>query len=221
MNSRASGILRQAEGYPFDPPLASYVLGGTIDALDLRGRLPVIAAGANASEARLAEQLGKDGGPLPVLRAVLADYVAVYAAHFTRYGSVPATLAEAPGAFCYLFVLWPDPAQLERLHASKALGRDYDFTALSVSLEVDGVGQLSGAHAYVSRAGPLRLAGRPVRLAEVATAGCPWPALFQPALLRLLHRRLDPGCDYESFLASLAADEAYRARAGAALQRLS
>lgn len=214
-------IVRRAEAYPFEPPVGSYVLGGSLDRLETRDRVPVLAVGSNASQARLVEKLGPATAALPVLRALIRGQVVVYSAHFARYGSVPATLAEAPGASCYAFVLWPDPEQLERLHESEALGRNYSFLRVAVDAEVEGLGRVDGVHAYVSLAGPLRIRGVPVRCAEVPSAGCPWPALFQPALLRLLHRRLDPEASYERFLARLVDDEDYRTRASGRLRRLA
>ncbi len=219
---QASELVRRAEGYPFDPPLGSWVLrGNEAGRFDLEGRLPLLAIGSNASPSRLREKLGEEPGTLPVLRALLADHVVVYSAHFSRYGSVPATLAAAPGAACYVFVLWPDPRQLERLHESEAVGQNYDFVELPAEIEVEGAGRLRRVHAYVSTAGPLRIGGSPVRLAEVASAGCPWPALYQPSLLRLLHRRLAGELSYEAFLARIVADEAWRAETGRRLRELA
>lgn len=213
-------LVRRAEDYPFDPPLESFVFGGDPAELALDGRIPVLAAGSNASPQQLARKFGPHAGAIPVLRALLYDRVVVYSAHFSSYGAVPATLAEAPGSASLVFVTWLDESQLEVMHASEATGRNYDFVELEMTAEVDRVGRIERAFAYLSRAGPLRLRARPVRLAEIPTAACPWPALFQAALLRLLHRRLAADRSYEAFVAELVRDEAYRARATRALAML-
>ncbi|GBD41913.1 hypothetical protein HRbin39_01300 [bacterium HR39] len=57
----------------------------------------------------------------------------------------------------------------------------------------------------------MRIAGRPVRIAEIPTAGTDLPALTRPAVLRLVHCRLAPGLSCAESVRTLAGDPEARA----------
>ena len=175
--------------------------------------MPVLAAGSNGAPVQLARKFDGTMGAIPVTRALLADWAVAYSAHFTRYGSLPATLVPCPGAQVWLFVNWLSEAQLQRMHETEALGRNYGYVELEgqdITVEGRRIDRKIGA--YRSLRGPLRHAGRPIRMAEVPTACCMWPALLQRAALRLAHRRLAPELDYGAFVTTLARDEVFRER---------
>ena len=206
--------IKHAEGYPFDVPDSSYRFSdGVVCEVDsdIDGRTPVLALGSNAAPAQLARKFGAEGGSINVSRAILKDYAVVYSAHYSTYGSLPATLSASEGATTYVFVTWLDDQQLERMHESEALGVNYDFEVLQdIEVDVEGHGVLGEAAAYVSRSGPLYLRGQPIRLAEVATTNCPIPALIQPAMLRCAHKQLAPELDYSHFMGLIVENREFR-----------
>ena len=98
--------VRHALSYPFEIPTRSYVVDGdgyaelaeSAAPPDVSGRRPVLALGSNQSPAQLIRKYeGLGLGPIPVVRARLADFDVVYSAHVARYGSIPATLRPCPG----------------------------------------------------------------------------------------------------------------------------
>jgi len=214
-------IVRRAEAYPFDLPEGSYVFGaGTGRPARFEGRIPVLALGSNAAPSQLARKFPRLDAPIPVARAVLHDHAVVYSAHFSRYASLPASLAPLEGALAYVFVTWLTPAQLERMHATEGVGERYDYEEAELPITVEEVGRLVRVGVYRGRAGPLRVAGRSVRIAEIPTIRCPLPALTQPAALRLAHRRLAPELAFEDFITRIASDEPYRREMSARLREL-
>jgi len=214
-----------AGAYPFDQPLESFVFaGGRVERLSeaaFAGRWHVLAIGANAAPSRLALKFRDLEGTMPVARTVLAEEAVVFSAHLTRYGALPATLHPAPGARVYVLVTWLTPAQRARMHETEGLGRRYDYverTDLRLESEAAPLAPSQPVGLYLSRAGPLRLGSRPVRQAQAPTTNCPLPALTQRAALRLCHRRLAPGLDFDSFLRRLVEDAAFRGDIGERLR---
>jgi hypothetical protein len=208
--------LPRAADYPFLAPLERYVFSAIGEApdFDVAGRTPVLALGSNAAPLQLRRKFGQGFGHIPVSRAVLFDHVVVYSAHFTRYGSLPATLEQHPGGLTFVAITWLDPSQLARMHETEALGINYDYCELAdFRLEHDGEALTATSvpiGAYVSRHGPLRHAMAPIRLAETASSGCPWPALTQPAALRFAHRRIAPETAFDTFMERIVADAVFR-----------
>lgn len=165
-------IVATAEAYPFALPEGSFALCGHAGGeIDLASRLPLLCIGSNAAPERLSAKLAGDPDPVPVLEAVLHDHAVVYAAHFARYGSVPATLIPHPGARARVFVAFVTPAQLELLDESEGLPERYRRVVLRARLELAGAPPPSTVHASAAARGPLMLAGRPVCIAEIPTIG--------------------------------------------------
>lgn len=185
--------IQHAKAYPFLIPEDSYVLepDGWFPLTrvpPLKGRHAVIASGSNASPERLHAKFAEHphllAPGIPVLRAQLHDFDAVYSAHIASYGSIPATLAHAPGTVLDVFVTWLTDAQLERMHATEAVGVNYDFVKLTgIHLLCDSGAALTTAHAYLSKRGCLNVAGKPVPLTALNATGRYWRAMTQTEVL--------------------------------------
>lgn len=152
---------RPAAEYPFGRAEGSFFLGcGPDDPLP--SAPPLLAYGANASRERLAVKLG-DGARCAALAGVLVGWAVVHSAHVSPYGAVPATLVREAGARSAVHVLLLDDRgpldatepNYERLHLT------------GLDLEVERLGRVEAAEAYVSRWGPLRIGGRLVPLGSV------------------------------------------------------
>lgn len=212
--------LDRAKSYPYFVPARSYVLGaGGYSELpagaplpDLAGRRAVLACGSNRSPVRLAEKFPRpEGAGIPVIHARLSDFDAVYSAHFSAYGAIPATLQPAPGAVVGLSVTWLTDHELARMHETEIAGGNYDFGVLEgVHLELDGGPTLDRVSAYVSRRGCLAPAGAPLALAAVAARGRLWTALSQTEILSLARDRLAPGQSLHHFVRETITDRSVR-----------
>ena len=151
----------RADRYPFDRPLRSFFLEGADDGPMPSGP-PVIAYGANASPEALARKL--PGARIAALAARLRGWAVVHSAHLSPYGAVPATIVRDAEAEWPVHVLLVDEGH-ERLDATEPNYRR--VTLHDLDLEVDGLGRVPSAEAYVSRHGPLVLDGAPVPLGSV------------------------------------------------------
>lgn len=215
MTEMASRRPPRAVDYPFPASLDRYVFAGTGEPppFSIEGRLPVLALGSNASPVQLQRKFAKSAGHIPVSRAVLFDHVVVYSAHFTRYGSLPATLHRHQGAVVFVALTWLDADQLQTMHDSEAVGVNYDYVEFAdIRLEHDGDGIAASlpVGAYISRHGPFEHGGKPIRLAETASSGCPLPALTQPAALRFAQRRVAPQLPFDTFMTRIVEDASLR-----------
>lgn len=187
----AAAILRRALEYPYATPERSYLFREgeareLPEDVDLTGRPPLLAYGANAAPEALARKLGPLAeSELPVLRAELEGFDVVYSSHVSPYGAVPATLLESPGATVPVFVLHPTAEQRAVLTATEL---NYDL------VEVEGMS------AYRSKHGPLRLDGAPVALAAIRASGRTLPELDQPAILERVRSHLEPRLSLEQFI---------------------
>jgi len=203
--------IHHAKSYPFEIPDHSYVLGKEgWSALapgghETDGRHAVIASGSNASPERLREKYQKHehllDQPVYVTRATLHDFDAVYSAHFSSYGSIPSTLAHAPGAQSNVFVTWLTDGQLDRMHETEAVGMNYDYTRLhGINLTLESGPTLDTAHAYLSCRGCLNRDGRPVPLAELSTRGRTWTPMSQSEVLDYARSLIEPHEDSDKFI---------------------
>jgi len=215
--------IQHAKSYPFDIPESSYVLDQNgWKALPAGGhetdaRHAVIASGSNASPQQLARKYQNHDHlldqPVYVTRAVLRDFDAVYSAHFSSYGSIPATLAHAPGAQSHVFVTWLTDGQLARMHETEVVGVNYDYIRLhGINLTIEDGQTLDTAHAYLSSRGCLNRDGKPVPLAELSTHGRRWPPMSQCEVLDYARSLIAPHEEPNSFIEAGLKSPALRAK---------
>ena len=100
--------------------------------------------------------------PVAALAGRLRGWAVVHSAHVSPYGAVPATLVPRADAEAAVHVLLLAPGHRALLDASEP---NYRLERLDgLELEVDRLGVLEAADAYLSRWGPLLVGGRPVGL---------------------------------------------------------
>jgi hypothetical protein len=169
---------------------------------DVRGRHPVLASGSNQSPEQLTRKFGGHGlGAVYVLEAWVDGLDAVYSAHFTAYGSLPATVVAAPGVRARFFVTWLTDAQLDRMHETEALGENYEYARIDdVHIVHHGESVSTHIYAYLSRPGALTVDGDPVALAAVRAEGRRTPAMHQREVQEVARRRLAPEVALEHFI---------------------
>ncbi|MDH3233416.1 MAG: hypothetical protein OEQ29_07805 [Alphaproteobacteria bacterium] len=206
--------IAHAKAYPFAVLDHSFMVkGGVVTPLPdgdghRAGRTPVIATGSNRSYEQLNRKFADDPDGVPTERAWLADFDVVYAAHITRYGSIPATLQHIAGMRVHLAVNWLTDRQLAAMHATEG---NYDFVALErISLETEAGPALEAAHVYVARNGHLMHEGAPIGMREAAAEGRPYAVLDQHEAQSLVHARLGDGGDLEDFVLQNIEDERLR-----------
>ena len=199
--------IAHAKAYPFPAPDFSYLYqNGTWCPLEGRDintslRVPVLAAGSNQSPEQLARKYRNlpGIGLIPAERGLLKDFDVVYAAHFARYGSVPATFQRSSGTTVRVFVLWLTERQLKRMHETEG---NYSYDCLTdLELELDGGRSLVDAFAYTSQFGCFRHKGSCVSLAEIAAHHRKFPALCQSEILTVVRDFLSPGANFDEFIA--------------------
>lgn len=199
-------ILARAVAYPYEAPLGSFVQRGgeahrlTSEDLELEGRRPLLAYGANAAPAVLARKLAAHPHlPPPMLRAELAGFDVVYSAHISHYGAVPSTLQRSPGTTVPLFVAYPTAEQEELLSATEPNYELHRLHDLDLGTEL---GPIESVDAYTSRHGCLTHDGSEVALAAIEASGRSFPSLGEFEVLERVRHVLAPELDLERFVAS-------------------
>tara|TARA_B100001123_G_scaffold110607_1_gene128727 strand:+ start:651 stop:1370 length:720 start_codon:yes stop_codon:yes gene_type:complete len=205
--------LTRARGYPYPYPGHSYIWrNGEVTDFELQattGRTAVLAVGSNRAPLRLGQKyLGKTDLPIPVQHAKLKDFDIVYAAHLTRYGSVPAMLQHAPGTTIELAVTWLNSAQLEIMHATE--GGYYYAEIEPVELVYDDGTRSDSVHLYVGREGHLVHEEQPIALIEIDGKDRPHPACNTAKVLEIVHARVAPGMSLDAFILKVIDDTGFR-----------
>lgn len=214
MTSDRASQLDWAESYPFDQPDQpfTFVDGRSIPHVpDQSANIAVLASGSNASPSQLRRKFGVRRKGVLVTPVLLRDWTIVYSAHFAAYGSIPATLAPYPGAITLAFVTWLDETDLEQMHASEALGTNYEYASGKGLSAIDSSGHSVSIDGYYrSLRGDLQIGGQPIRLAMCPSTGVRWPALSQRALLRYVAKKVSRQMDYRQFLTRIIEDADFR-----------
>lgn len=215
--SGRDALLALATDYPYPAPAESYLFAGgearllppaAWAALDLAGRVPVLAHGSNRSPEQLRRKFG-DRATIPVAYGWLSGYDVVYAAHVARYGAITSTLAALAGVRARVAVTWLSLAQLAFMHETERM--NYAFGRLPAGVFTPEAGPPADPLAlYLGNHGPLYLEGSAVALAAVTAEGRSLPALDQAALQARLGALYHPGKTLEELLLARIADPALR-----------
>lgn len=214
-----------AGNYPFDQPKSDtfeFVWGEERPAVSVPRRgFAVLAAGSNTSPQQLERKFGLRSKPLALEAIILKDWTVVYSAHFTGYGSIPATLAHCPGSRTRAFVTWLDDDDLAIMHASEAIGVNYEYANGAEIEAIDRHGEPMAIDGfYRSILGPLFIQRSPIRLAAIPSTGTNWPRLSQRALLSVAAKILLPGEPAQAFIRRVIEDPSFRRQATLGLERL-
>lgn len=152
----------------------------------------------------LRRKLGTAADAVVARPVTLTDTDVVYSAHVSRHGAIPATVLRAQGTAVDAWLLAvPAPA----IGALDATEPNYERLPYGP------------AQAYVSRHGPLRIAGRPVALAAVRARGRTLLALTEAELLEQVRGALAPNQAPNAFVLAHLTDERVRLERSAALRR--
>ena len=211
--------------YPFDVPADSFLWSAagaeplsTLVSFDelTADRHAVLAIGSNASVQQLSRKFDErrfsdpaaQNGRIPVMRADVDGVDVVYGAHLARYGALPATLLDTPGACAQVFVTWLSLTQLERMNDTEGLGKAYQLR------QVTGVRccgkPVMPAVSYVTTSGVALFEGSPLGLASILAPGSEWPRATQVGAWDLLALDMGCGSDGEALLKRVLASSDWR-----------
>lgn len=201
-----AAALARALGYPYAPAVEEAPDDAPL-ALPTGCRL-VLAFGANAQRDVLRRKLGSHAGEVLVLRATVRGVDAVYSAHVSPYGAIPATLHPSPHTELAARVLVVPARALDLLDATEP---NYTRGRLDAAAVI--VPGLAGApvDAYVSRHGALLLDGGPRAVAEIGAHARNVAELRQREVQATVRDRLAPGTDLATFVLAGIRDPARRA----------
>jgi hypothetical protein len=204
-------------GYPYRPGQRAFVLfdNHVADLADLdvefstNDRVTLIAYGANTSSGPLVDKLADSPDPILVEPTWLEGFDAVYSAHLSPYGAVPATLQSSPGTSIRAALVHLTEEQVEQLSASEP---NYDLVP-SWGCRSDqgfGVGEMQ---TYLSRHGCLTVEGSAIAVAGVEAKGRRLSAMTEREALEWVRDLVCPELSLEDFILTSVADpEVARAR---------
>ena len=138
---------------------------------------------------------------IPVMRGRLVDYDVVYAAHFSGYGAIPATLATSPGTTAEIAVTYLTPEQLALMHGTEISAANYVYGRLGrLTLELDGFETIDAAFIYLTLHGAVALSGAPTALSAVKAARRRFGSASAPAMLAMARDHTAPDMALDDFI---------------------
>jgi hypothetical protein len=207
-----SDVVDRALGYPYGAPSGPFIQLGhqTLDPLevelDREARTPVLAYGSNAAPKVLSRKLALSDQPVLVVPARLCEFDAVYSAHISPYGAIPATLQRSPGTEVRVHVIYMTDAQIGVISATEP---NYEPRLLEhVECRLDDGEELNELSAYISRHGCLLIDGSEAALAAVSANGRRLPALSEPEAMEWVRSSLCPDDSLDTFVLANVTDPA-------------
>lgn len=220
--------LKQSRVAGQDVSLAEYFRKTGLAQEDLdRPRTALLAYGSNASPIQLSIKFsGDQNSPtvIPVLKVVLRNYAPVYAAQFSLYGAVPATLARIEHCRSHVHIALLTDNQLEKLNQSEGLGDRYELVSLpDATVTFPDESTFESPPAYIATGGALFTRGTYWLLptgqantqANTDALDC---AIDQRAVQKLIMQLLDDDRDVEEFIVELLNDPELRLKRNQALK---
>jgi hypothetical protein len=194
----------------------SFTLPAGVAPAGAPARHRLLAYGANRSPEGLGRKLGAPSPPVAAEHGWLNDFDAVYSAHVSPYGAVPAALQHSPGTAVSVHVLHLDDGQLAAIDTAEP---NYRLCRLEgIALDLDRGGRLDAVDAYITRHGCLAVEGAERALAAIRARGRRLPALTEAEILAVVRDRLAPGEDVDEFILAGIADPAVQGQRTAALR---
>lgn len=171
--------------------------------LDYSDRFPVLAYGSNASLMQLQEKFSnfKDDVVIPVIKADLFDFDVVYSAHFSPYGSIPATIQYSPKTIVETFVTYLTKPQINHLHKTEKLGTNYCFGKLfNIQLVLDNNVILHEVYSYLSLHNCLLINSSHIALSAIYSNNRIFPKMDELEVLTLVRNIIDKNIDMDTFI---------------------
>jgi hypothetical protein len=184
----------------------------------------VLALGSNASLEQLRIKFSGfgEGTIIPVIKASLHDFDVVYSAHFTSYGSIPATIQYSPGTIVEVFVTYLTQSQLSRMHETETLGTDYLFARLSeIRLILDDKIVLNEVLSYLSLHGSLFVNNSCIALSAICAGNRVFPQMNETEVLALIRNITNKNKDLDSFISGIIDDPEFRNEKNSYLKQVS
>ena len=170
------------------------------DAQLTASRTPVLCYGSNASKHVLARKFAHvdDEVVIPVVAGILSDFDAVFSAHISSYGSIPATLQYSPGTQLRVFILPMTDSQLDIMHVTEGPYNFGKLDQLELAFGDDVVKQT--VHTYISRNGALLINDTEVALQPLEADHRRFPARTEEQMLAWLRDSLAPSQALDDFI---------------------
>ncbi|MCW7080290.1 MAG: hypothetical protein OCU16_04250 [Candidatus Methanospirare jalkutatii] len=168
--------------------------------LDFPDCFPVLAYGSNASFMQLQEKFSNfnDHVVIPVIKAYLFDFDVVYSAHYSPYGSIPATLQYSPKTVVKTFVAYLTKPQLDHLHETE---KNYCFGKLfNIQLVLENNAVLREIFAYLSLHNCLYINGTHIALSAINAKNRIFPQMNEVEVLTLVRDIIEKDKDLDTFI---------------------
>ena len=217
---RKSAIDRSLR-YPYEIPKSSYLFhAGSVTPIVepynqlIKNRVPVIGYGSNASSEALNRKFKDDASlyntPVPVLVGSMDDYSVVYAAQFSPYGALPATIQPNKGAILVTSITFLSLEQLERMHETEDLGFYYSYEKIESPIVLDDGSIIEESYAYVALGGSIKIEGQYFGLSAINQSFSNGEMLSQKEIQSLVIKELGINISVEDFITENALSEKLR-----------
>lgn len=164
---------------------------------------PLLSYGSNASFRQLQEKFSNfnDDVVVPVINARLFDFDIVYSAHFSPYGSIPATLQYSPRTMVETFVAYLTDTQLNHMHETEKLEVNYCFGRLfNIRLVLENNIILHEVFSYLSLHNCLFINGSHIALSTTSAKNRIFHQMNEIEVLTLVRDIIEKDKDLDTFI---------------------
>ena len=138
---------------------------------------------------------------IPAVKAQLHDFDVVYSAHFSPYGSIPATLQYSPDTIVNVFVTFLTHSQVLQMNKTENIGVNYSLGKLSnIKLILEGGSILHDIRAYISLRGCLFINNSNISLEKVSAQRRKFPQMNEIEVLEYVKKSLNQDKDLDLFI---------------------
>lgn len=171
--------------------------------LNIVTRYPVLGFGSNSSPTQLSHKFSdlSRNEIIPAVKAQLHDFDVVYSAHFSPYGSIPATLQYSPDTIVNVFVTFLTYSQILQMNKTESIGVNYSLGKLSnIKLILEGGAILHDIRAYISLRGCLFINNSNISLEKVSAQRRKFPQMNEIEVLEYVKKSLSQDKDLDLFI---------------------
>ena len=180
--------------------------------------ISIIAYGSNQSISHLYKKFPTNV-PIIGIPVELRGFDVVRSAHFTSYGTIPATIIPSFGCYTRAFLLLLPQDQLAKMHRTEHNGVNYQFVTFPPD-RLESPYQSEEVWVYTSLHGILKIDDSPIAFSEISSTNRTLPHLTQPELMKRVHKKLLPTADITLWLKEIVSDEVFRVGMSNALKGL-
>ena len=181
----------------------------------LKDRYMIIGYGSNVNPAQLQLKFENVQGIIPVLKGKLKDFDVVYAAFFSPYAAIPATIEQAKGTTVEVWANFLDKKQMEIMDKTEGREKSYWLVKIDTEIILENGERFSPVYSYLATSGVLSYKENLLRFTGINADDKKFKDMNEIEVLKILYDKLTvirKFENFEEFIDKLRNDKTYQDR---------